>query len=70
MLTLGQHQQYYSQMLATAKAMTEEEALSSSQQRSQIMVRYLKVDMKGSERNVNGLSCTLNRIKVFGSSMH
>ena len=57
-------------MLAMAKAMTEEEALSSSQQRSQIMVRYLKVDMRGSERNVNGLSCTLNRIKVFGSSMH
>ena len=35
-----------------------------------MMVRYLKVDMRGSERNDNGLYCTITRIKVFGSSMH
>ena len=36
----------------------------------QMLVRYLKVDMKGSETNDNGLYCTITRIKVFGSSMH
>ena len=55
-------------VLTSARAMTAEESLSS--QSSQMLVRYLKVDMRGSERNDNGLYCTITRVKVFGSSMH
>jgi len=34
------------------------------------MIRFLKVEMEAPSENDNGLLCTLNKVAVFGTSMH
>ena len=64
---IGQHLLSLEQHSRTLEAETNAQ---NNQQHHSGLVRYLKVQMTGHERNDNGLYCTLTRMQVYGSSMH